>query len=288
MNDDNDFPGDRPFPSERAAAPKKQSQTITATANPQTLPASSSPPSETAEFFAMIERAARDPAVDVAKLKGLMELRADVEAMRAKREFSSAMTLAQTAMRPIAADASNPQTKSKYASYPALDKVIRPLYIAQGFSLSFDTGDGAPENCVRVLCYVEHTGGGCRTYHIDMPADGKGAKGGDVMTKTHATGSAVTYGMRYLLKMIFNIAVGGDDDDGNAAGETEKFLTQKQVDDLTTLIIDTGGDVKKFCIFAKVESLANIYASRYDAAVNAVNQAAAQRKAQKAKTKGAK
>jgi hypothetical protein len=28
------------------------------------------------------------------------------------------------------------------------------------------------------------------------------------MTKTHATGSAITYGMRYLLKMIFNLAVG--------------------------------------------------------------------------------
>ena len=36
------------------------------------------------------------------------------------------------------------------------------------------------------------------------------------MTKTHAAGSALTYGQRYLLKMIFNIAIGSDDD-GNAA-----------------------------------------------------------------------
>ena len=53
-----------------------------------------------------------------------------------------------------------------------------------------------------------------------MPADGKGAKGGDVMTKTHATGAAVSYGMRYLLKMIFNVAVGEDDTDGNGPRET--------------------------------------------------------------------
>jgi hypothetical protein len=54
-----------------------------------------------------------------------------------------------------------------------------------------------------------------------MPADGKGAKGGDVMTKTHATGAAVSYGQRYLLKMIFNLAVGEVDDDGNgASGQT--------------------------------------------------------------------
>jgi hypothetical protein len=55
-----------------------------------------------------------------------------------------------------------------------------------------------------------------------MPADGKGAKGGDVMTRTHATGSALSYGMRYLLKMIFNVAVGEDDDDGNDADEPRK------------------------------------------------------------------
>ena len=50
-----------------------------------------------------------------------------------------------------------------------------------------------------------------------MPSDGKGAKGGDVMTKTHATGAAMSYGMRYLLKFIFNVAVGEDDTDGNGA-----------------------------------------------------------------------
>ena len=48
----------------------------------------------------------------------------------------------------------------------------------------------------------------------------KGAKGGDVMTKTHAAGSALTYGQRYLLKMIFNIAIGSDDD-GNAASSRQ-------------------------------------------------------------------
>jgi hypothetical protein len=35
-----------------------------------------------------------------------------------------------------------------------------------------------------------------------------------VMTRTHATGSAYSYGKRYLLSGIFNLAV-DDDDDGN-------------------------------------------------------------------------
>jgi hypothetical protein len=60
-----------------------------------------------------------------------------------------------------------------------------------------------------------------RRYHVDMPADGKGAKGGDVMTKTHATASALTYAKRYLLLQIFALAIGESDDDGNAAGKRQ-------------------------------------------------------------------
>ncbi|MGN6282127.1 ERF family protein, partial [Frateuria sp.] len=104
---------------------------------------------------------------------------------------------------------------SKYATYGKLDKALRPVYTDHGFALSFDTGPDAPADCVRVLCYVSHRNGHSRTYHVDMPSDGKGAKGGDVMTKTHAVGAGMSYGMRYLLKMIFNVAVGEDDDDGN-------------------------------------------------------------------------
>src|SRR5258708_30880683 len=122
------------------------------------------------------------------------------------------MNGAQAELGPVAADASNPQTKSRYASYPALDRAIRPIYAKHGFSLSFDTGEDAAPDHVRVVCYVAHRTGHKRSYHVDMPADVKGAKGGDVMTKTHATGAAMSYGQRYLLKLIFNIAVGEDRD----------------------------------------------------------------------------
>ena len=102
-----------------------------------------------------------------------------------------------------------------------MDRALRPIYTSHGFGLSFDTADSPHELHVKVLCYVSHGGGFSRTYNVDMPADGKGARGNDVMTRTHATGSALSYGMRYLLKLIFNVAVGEDDDDGNAASASE-------------------------------------------------------------------
>jgi len=220
--------------------------------------------SESAAIISMIERAARDPAVDVDKLRQLMEMRAQTETREAERAFDAAMTAAQTEMRPVAADSNNPQTRSRYASYPALDRAMRPIYTRNGFGLSFNTGEGAPENFVRVICDVSHARGHKRRYQIDMPADGKGAKGGDVMTKTHATGSAVSYGMRYLLKMIFNISVG--DDDGNQASDTGEVISPAQAHELANLIQKAGVPISKFLTAYRIESVSDLRASLFNEA----------------------
>lgn len=191
----------------------------------QTLPLDTAPKADALAtvdpMLAMIERLATNADVDVDKFERLVALQERGLNRHAEEQFNIAMSEAQKEMRPIAADAENPQTRSRYASYAKLDRVLRPIYTKHGFALSFDTGDAPAADCVRMLCYVTHIAGHSRTYKADMPADGKGAKGGDVMTKTHATGSAMAYGMRYLEKMIFNVAVGEDDDDGNAAGQKE-------------------------------------------------------------------
>lgn len=212
---------------------------------------------DSSSILAIISRAAADPNTDIEKMERLMAMYERVEGQKAKQAFDNAMGEAQEAMGPVRADANNPQTKSKYASYGALDRAIRPIYTKYGFSLSFDTGEGAPPDFVRVLCYVGHNGGHSRTYKIDMPADGKGAKGGDVMTKTHATGSAITYGQRYLLKAIFNIVV-ADDDDGNRASGDDKCITIEQIEALKEIIEQTNSDIEKVCKFAKVELLPQI------------------------------
>ena len=170
---------------------------------------------EGATLLQVIQNAAQNPQADIEKMERLMAMYERVEAKRAESEFSASLSKVQSELRQVATDANNPQTRSRYATYSALDKAVRPVYTAHGFSLSFDTGSDAPQDTVRVVCYVGHAGGHSRTYHVDMPADGKGAKGGDVMSKTHAVGAGMSYGMRYLLKMIFNIAIGEDDDDGN-------------------------------------------------------------------------
>ena len=173
---------------------------------------------DTARLIHVIAEAASNPAIDVDKMERLWAMHEKLKNRADEEAFNAAMSRAQSEMGRVSADAANQQTRSVYATYAALDKAIRPIYTKYGFSISFNEGEGAPEGHARILAYVS-CGGHTRTYKLDMPNDGKGAKGGDVMTKTHATGSAHTYGRRYLLKDIFNIAIGENDDDGNGGDD---------------------------------------------------------------------
>jgi hypothetical protein len=197
-------------PRKNALVPKERQQADT--------PPPAMPLTETEALINAIVKAARDPNINIEKMDWLLKTSTKLREDQAEQDFNDAMTLCQADLEPVRKDASNPQTHSKYASYPALDRAVRPSYSKHGFGLSFDTDDHPDPMTIRVVCYVTR-GRAKRTYSIPMPCDGKGPKGGEVMTRTHATGSAVTYGRRYLLSLIFNIVIADrTDDDGNAAG----------------------------------------------------------------------
>lgn len=219
-----------------------------------------------ANLLEVISRAASDPSIDIEKMERLMAMHERMTAKQAEAAFNDAMNLCQAEMRPIAADAENPQTRSKYATYAKLDRALRPIYTKHGFAISYDEGDSPKPEHVRVLAYVSR-GGYTRTYRRDMPADGKGAKGGDVMTKTHAAGAAGSYGARYLLKGIFNVAIGEDDTDGNEPVET---VSDEQIANIKALLTEVNADEAKFLKWAKVRTIAEIPAASYTACVKAI------------------
>ena len=171
---------------------------------------------------------AHDAGIDV--IERLAALQEKVLMRDAKTDFNNALSRIQATVGRIAPDLLNPQTSSKYASYAAIDRIIRPLYTAEGMSLSFSHGDSPKPDHIRVIC-VAGLGAYTRTYQIDMPADGKGAKGGDVMTKTHATAAADSYAKRYLVKDVFNLAIGEDDFDGNRPANGKGRLPADRVKD---------------------------------------------------------
>lgn len=240
-------------------------------------------PMQADPLLTLIERVACDPSADVGKMRALLEMHQSLQDRQAVKMYGVAMAAAQMEMEPIRTDAANPQTKSRYASFPALDKVLRPIYTKHGFSLSFSTEPCDQPDKVNLVCDVFHRDGHMRRHALQMPADGKGPKGNDVMTKTHAAGSAVSYGQRYLTKMIFNISVARDDD-GNGAGgrsvptaafsnadDTGELLTEAQLKELKDLAAEVGADVPAFCKYVEVESLSDILACNFGKAKATLN-----------------
>jgi hypothetical protein len=220
------------------------------------------------QLLAVLSRMMADPSVDIERIERGAVLYERALARDAETAFNTAMAQAQEEMRPIAANANNPQTKSRYAKYDALDNAVRPIYSKHGFSLSFYQGEGAPEGHIRVQCKLS-CGGHTERPYLDMPADGKGAKGGDVMTKTHATGAGVTYGRRYLLGMIFNLVI-GEDNDGNDASAGD-MITQEQLTELIVLADEVGADKAAFCKYMGIDSFAALPAKNFGRAVTALN-----------------
>lgn len=131
-----------------------------------------------------------------------------------EERFNAALRRIQDELKPVAKRGWNPQTSSKYATSEDVDAVIESLLKHEGMSLSFRPAVSDKQQMVLVIAVLS-LGAYSREYPLEMPADGQGPKGGGVMTRTHATGSAITYARRYLKQMIFNLQA--KDDDGNKA-----------------------------------------------------------------------
>jgi hypothetical protein len=195
----------------------------------------------------------RDPAVEPAKLKALLDMQNEQRRATSAQAYAVAMSDAQAGMEPVRKDCENRQTHSRYASYAALDRAIRKHYVENGFSLEYNTEDTPEADKVRMTCDVSHKAGYSKRFTLPMPVVTKGPQGRDVMTATHATMSAVTYGKRGLLKMIFNIAEFSEDDDGNAAGAVP--ISEADLKKLRLEIAEADADEAKVCEFAKINTL---------------------------------
>jgi hypothetical protein len=149
-----------------------------------------------------------NPKDAVEVLQELFKLHTDMERARAEAEFNDALTRCQSEIGVIANDAQG--QKKPYATYKALDKVVRPVYLRNNLNVSFGSGPCNIPNHIMVTCDVSLRSYS-RHYEIPMDASGLGPKGDGALSKPHAILAAAEYGRRILLKMIFNIVTGEED-----------------------------------------------------------------------------
>jgi hypothetical protein len=171
-------------------------------------------PSQATSLLQAITAAAANKDVDIEKMRQLFQMHKEMVAIEAEAAFNAAMARAQAKIEPVVGKAYNTQTQSYYAKLAAINKVITPLYTAEGIRLSFSEGDCPKPDWFRTLAKVSHSAGHSEMHHLDLPLDDVGAKGTVNKTKVHATGSTSSYARRYLTCMIFNVST-GDDNDGN-------------------------------------------------------------------------
>lgn len=177
------------------------------------------PPEVQAEL-SLIERLASNPRADVKKLEALLDMRERTRAGEAHRRFNEAMRDCQAEIMPVARDAENKHTNSKFAKLESIDREIRPIYTKHGFSLSFNS-KSLDDGRVRILCTVGHTAGHFEPYELDGHLDTAGAKGNANKTNLQGLGSTVSYLRRYLTCMIFNVVLTDEDNDGGQAGKRQ-------------------------------------------------------------------
>lgn len=220
-------------------------------------------------MLAMIERVAMNPDADIAKMRELLAMRREEEDRHREVEFNAAMADAQSEMQPVVTNAWNDQTRSRYAKLEAISKAIDPIVSKHGFAKSFGQADCPKENHLRVTMQLTHRCGFSKHYHLDVPIDATGMAGKVNKTATHALGSTMSYGRRYLKLMAFDIAT-GDDDDGNRAGS--ETITDEQVSELQELLATNGVKEADFLAFAKLDSLDQIRAKNFAKACAAIKQ----------------
>src|SRR5215469_1549707 len=188
-------------------------------------------PGEPDRFESAIIRAARDESVDITKLQALLDMQRQVERERSIRMFNSAMADAQAEMLPVARDAMNLHTKSRYARLETIDAQMRPIYTHHGFSVRYGSQPCPREGWSRITITVAHAGGHWEENYLDAPPDDAGQKGNTNKTPIQAVGSSVSYLRRYLLCMAFNIVLSDNmDDDGNGGRYTAETQREPQGD----------------------------------------------------------
>lgn len=275
-----------------AAAKKKAPAKKAATAKAEPSRAVAVQPEPT-NLLQMCAAAARDPGVDVAKLRELLEManrqedrRLEEERRKAEREFNVAMLAAQSEIHAnkVIKRAYNDHTRSHYVKLENLAAVVDPIAHKHGFTLSYGMGQSDREDHYRITCDVAHTSGSSRQFFADIGTDVVGAKGGGTKSGAQGSGSSISYGRRYLKCMIFDVVPVGEDDDG--AGGKSAFITKAQLKQLRDELKAGGPDPVRFNARFEIESLAELPAEQFDAAVKKIaeyKRLAAAKAAEKAK-----
>lgn len=217
---------------------------------------------EVMDMMTVVAEAARSPDVDADKMRQLLDMVHEREDRDAKRAFNRAFVAAKSEIKPIFRNQRNNQTNSNYADAFALADQIDPVLERHGLAPSFGTEPSDRDGYYRIVCDLIHEDGHEKRYSADIPVDKTGIKGSVNKTDTHAFGSSTSYGRRYLKLMMFDVAT--RDDDGNGAGrQPEATVTEDQIGEIRTLLIEARFEEAKVCQANGISTIDELPAAKF-------------------------
>jgi hypothetical protein len=223
---------------------------------------------EPTSMLATIERIVMDPTIPLERLERMLAMKERMEdraredeKRQAQNAYFAAMSRCQAELPVVTKTRKNTHTNSNYADLAAIEEQAMPIIHRHGFAVSFQPDGYNDRGELRILWEISHEEGHARNGAGEIPVDGAGSQGKVNKTGTQAFGSTATYGRRYLLCMLFNIST-GDDNDGNAPRQDTRCITEEQAIDLRERIDAIGASVRKFCLYFKIDGVAQLPVSR--------------------------
>lgn len=225
---------------------------------------------ESTSLLQVIERAARDPSVDIERMERLLAMHERLVAGQARAAYAGALARLQPKL-PIIQERGEILNKtggvqSRYALWEDIVGVITPILASEGFALSFRIGN--QEQRIQVTGVLTHAAGHSEQTPLDLPADVSGNK-----NAVQAIASSVSYGKRYTAGALLNLRMGAIDDDGQGATMGPK-LSAEQCEQVERRLKEANVDRAGFLEFWQVEEIWAIPACNFALIMQRLDKAA--------------
>lgn len=157
-------------------------------------------------------------------------------------------------------------TEYNHAELGQIVNTVTPLLSKHGLSSHWEYAQA--DSKVKVTCFLTHDMGYEKSTSLEAAPDSSGGK-----NSIQAIGSTTSYLERYTFLAMTGLASREQDDDGRGAGKGEpeiQVITETQAGDISALISEVRADEKGFCAYYKIDSVANLPAAKFEAAVKAL------------------
>lgn len=186
------------------------------------------PPRQSENLLAQVIQAAKDPAIDAAKMETLARLVNSQQDREREIEFNQDKNAAIMEMPVITKDGriiiqnkdgGGSREQGRFARFEDIDRVCRPILARHNLAVTFEMNERQGGG-ITVTPILSHANGMTeRGGAFPVPAEKSGAK-----NDAQAMGSSASYGKRYSYCAILNIVTEGVDDDGNRGRSTTVHL----------------------------------------------------------------